>query len=355
VRTLGRTGLRLPVVSIGAMGDASLIRGALDAGLVYVHTSSTYEEQNAERELGRALRGLGRDAFVIASSPDLPYRFEPGQGPSADLGTGADPSLIPRSIDGSLARLGLDAVDIFYLASINDPRTVLHEPYMRAFDELKRSGKTRFVGICTHAREPEVVRAAADSGFWDVVLTAYNFRQSYREDVRAAIRYAAGAGLGVVAMKTQAGVYWDWTRLRKINMKAALKWVLQDDNVHTTIPGFSNFDEMREAMSVMDDLAMSRDEERDLRLGAALGLPGLYCQQCGQCVPQCPAGMPVPALMRAHMYAAGYGDAGKARRALRHVRATAVACGRCDRCVVRCALGLDVKASAIELASLVPA
>jgi hypothetical protein len=337
------------------MGDASLIRAALDAGLVYVHTASSYEEQNAERELGRALRGLRRESFVIASSPDLPYRFEPGQGPSADLGTGANPALIARSIDGTLERLGLDAVDIFYLASINDPRTVLHEPYMRAFDQLKQSGKTRFAGICTHAREPEVVRAAADSGFWDVVLTAYNFRQSHREEVRTAIRHATAVGLGVVAMKTQAGVYWDRRGQRKINMKAALKWVLQDENVHTTIPGFSNFDEMREAISVMDDLAMTADEERDLRLGAALGLPGLFCQQCARCVPQCPARMPIPTLMRGHMYAVGYHDAGKARRALRGLATTDGACARCDRCVVRCALGLDVRAGALEMADLLDA
>lgn len=337
------------------MGDASLIRAALDAGLVYVHTSSTYEEQNQERELGLALRGLRRESFVIASSPDLPYRFESGEGPSADLGTSADPKLILRSIDGTLERLGLDAVDIFYLASINDPPTVLHEPYMRAFEALKESGKIRFAGICTHAREPEVIRAAADSGFWDVVLTAYNFRQSHREEVRAAIRHAAGAGLGVVAMKTQAGVYWDWTRLRKINMKAALKWVLQDEHVHTSIPGFSNFDEMREAMSVMDDLSMSQDEERDVRLGAALGLPGLYCQQCARCVPQCPAGLSIPTLMRGYMYAVGYHDAGKARRALRGWTRADVACAGCDRCRVQCALGFDVRARALDVAALLDA
>ena len=97
---------------------------------------------------------------------------------------------------------------------------------MKAFEKLKTSGKARFVGVGTHSNEPEVIRAAAESGFWDVILTAYNFRQSHREDVRAAIGQAAKAGLGVVAMKTQAGVYWDGTR-RKINMKAALKWVLQ--------------------------------------------------------------------------------------------------------------------------------
>jgi predicted aldo/keto reductase-like oxidoreductase len=337
---------------MGSAQDAGLIRAALDAGIVYIHTSSSYAEQNHERMLGAVLRGRRRDSFVVASSPDLPYRVEPGQDNSADVGTSTDPSLILESIDSSLARLGLDAVDIYYLPSVNVPQTALHEPYMRAFEALKRAGKTRFVGITTHGREPEVIRAAAGSGFWDVVLTAYNFRQSHREEVRAAIRHAAEAGLGVVAMKTQAGVYWDWTRTRRINMKAALKWVLQDENVHTSIPAFSNFDEMREALSVMDDLSTSQEEERDLRLGAALGLPGLYCQQCARCVPQCPAGMSIPTLMRSYMYATGYHDAGKAVRALRGWTSTDIACARCDRCRVRCALGFDVRSRALTMARL---
>jgi len=65
---------------------------------------------------------------------------------------------------------------------------------MRAYERLKKDGKTRFIGVGTHANEPEVIRAAAESGFWEVVLTAYNFRQSYRDDVSDAIRQAAQAG-----------------------------------------------------------------------------------------------------------------------------------------------------------------
>jgi hypothetical protein len=135
----------------------------------------------------------------------------------------------------------------------------------------------RFTGMATHRNEPDVIRAAAASGFWDVVLTAYNSRQSHRDLVKAAIRGAAGAGLGVLAMKTQAGVYWDSTQRRKINMKVALKWVLRDENVHTTVPAFSNYDELEGDLAVMRDLAPSPAEEQDLRQGEEAELSGLYC------------------------------------------------------------------------------
>jgi predicted aldo/keto reductase-like oxidoreductase len=268
-----------------------------------------------------------------------------------DLGRSADPSLIPASLEGSLERLGLEYVDIFYLTSIGSRETALHEPYLREYAALKKAGKTRFVGIGTHSDEPEVIRAAAQSRFWDVVLTAYNFRQSHREAVRSAIGEAAGAGLGVVAMKTQAGVYWDGTR-RKINMKAALKWVLQDENVHTTIPAFSNYDELREDLSVMEDLRLTPEERRDLRLGEALGLSGTFCQQCGLCLKQCRAGMNVPALMRASMYAFGHRQPRRSLDALHGWKKTDVACGLCGRCDVRCALGLDVRSNALAMLRL---
>jgi predicted aldo/keto reductase-like oxidoreductase len=355
VRTLGKTGLRLPIVSMGSSYAVNLVRTALDEGIVYIHTSSGYSERNHERLLGEVFRDRPRDSFVVATSPDLPYQFGRRNGRSLDLGTGTDPNLIPKSIEGSLKRLGLDYVDIYYLASIGSRETTLHEPYLKAFEKLKNEGRTRFAGVITHSNEPEVIRAAAESGLWEVVVTAYNFRQSHRKEVKAAIGRAAKAGLGVVAMKTQAGVYWDRIRTRKINMKAALKWVLQDENVHTCIPAFSNFEEMREDLSVMEDLALTPKERRDLRLENELGFYGTYCQGCGRCLAQCPAGMDIPTIMRANMYAFSYHESTKAKDTLRHWKPSKVACESCEKCEVDCALGLDVKAGVLDVARLLEA
>jgi len=347
-RILGRTGLKLPIVGIGSAYEAGLVSAALDAGLTYIHTSGSYADQNHERMLNRVFRGRPRESFVVGSSPDFPeYRFS-GGGLSEDLGTKADASSIAPFCEGSLQRLGLSHLDIYFLASINEPATVLHEPYTKAFEALKRAGKIRFAGIATHRNEPAVIRAAVRSGFWDVVLTAFNFRQSHREDVRAAIHEAAEAGLGVIAMKTQAGVYWDSRRQQKINMKAALRWVLRDEHVHSSVPAFSNHDELEEDLAVARDPALRPEEERDLRLGEVAGLPGLYCQQCAACLPQCPSRADVPSLMRAHMYAVGYGRPQQARRLLRGWTPADVPCLRCESCAVRCGLGFDVLSRARE-------
>lgn len=352
-RTLGRTGMKIPVVSMGSIYAIDLVRAALDEGIVHIHTSSGYAERNHERMLGELFRDIPRESFVIATSPDLPYPYTRRHSRSLDLGKEADPKLISESLEGSLQRLGLDYVDIFYLLSIGSVETVQYEPYMKEFEKLRRDGKTRAIGVGTHENEPAIIRAATDSGLWDVILTAYNFRQSHRQEVRAAIAHAAGAGLGVVAMKTQAGVYWDRTRLQMINMKAALKWVLQNENVHTTIPAFANYEEMHELLSVMENLGLTREEEEDLRLGDSLGLSGLYCQQCGVCVEQCPSGLDVPTLMRSHMYAFGHRQPGKAKDTLRSWKVADISCVDCSSCEVTCSLGMDVKSSISEIAPII--
>jgi predicted aldo/keto reductase-like oxidoreductase len=135
-------------------------------------------------------------------------------------------------------------------------------------------------------------------------------------------------------------------------MRAALKWVLQDENVHTTIPAVSNYDEMMEDLSVMEDLTLTPAEQRDLRLGETLGLTGMYCQQCGRCLAQCPAGVDVPSLMRAAMYAFGHRQPGKARSMLRGWEPSDLACGGCRVCRVRCTLGLDIRTKAMDVARL---
>ena len=355
VRTLGRTGLRLPVVSIGTVYVEGLLRRALDEGLRYIHTSSSYAERNHERMLGQALKDLPRDSFVLGTSPDLPYKFGSGAGRSMDVGVDLDPDVIGRSMDGSLERLGLDHVDIYYLASVGTRRTALHEPYIEAFEALKRRGLTRFIGLITHSNEPEVIRAAVDSGRWDVVVTAYNFRQSHRAAVAATVAAAANAGLGVVAMKTQAGVYWDRSRLRKINMKAALKWVVQNEHVHTTIPAFSDYDELREDLDVIRSPALTPAERSDLRLGETAGLTGVFCQQCGECLPQCPSGANVTVLMRAAMYATADRRPDRALHLLRGCSPSDIPCTGCTRCRVRCRMRLDVRSAACDLVPLLTA
>jgi uncharacterized protein len=340
-RTLGNTGIKLPVVSMGVMNadNPELVKAALDAGIIHLDTAWYYQMGRNEEMIGQQIKSRPRDSYVIATKIYEPRDKETGLFP-AD----AKVDSFIEKFQTSLKRLGLDYVDILYLHNISRKESVVFEPYLEIMKKFKKEGKTRFIGVSTHRNEPEVVRAAADSKAYDVVLTSYNFKQQYLADLESAIAYAAKAGLGIVAMKTQAGGYWDGKEKQfPINMKAALKWALKNENIHTAIPGFTTFDQMYLDLSVMEDLALTPEEKTALQPPADLKVTGLFCQQCEKCLRQCPAKLEIPTLMRSYMYAYGYRNYGEARHALDSVDLSRAACNDCSACKVKCSMGFDIK------------
>ncbi len=243
-------------------------------------------------------------------------------------------------------------MDIFFLAGISRREAALFETLLNALEKQKKEGKTRFVGLTTHRNEPEVIRAAVESKVYDVVMTAYNFRQPHRVEVKKAIVFAAESGIGVVAMKTMAGVYWDRERKHPINAKATLKWVLGDKNVHTAVPGITTFDQLEKDLSVMEELTLTPEEKAGLKLGDKLALTGLYCQQCEKCLAQCPDNFDIPTFMRSYMYAYGYRNPFEARKTLETVNMADIPCKSCRACQVICSIGFDVRKKILDIARI---
>jgi predicted aldo/keto reductase-like oxidoreductase len=211
---------------------------------------------------------------------------------------------------------------------------------LEAIQTAKKAGKARHVGLSVHKNEPEVIQAAIDSGIYEVVLTSVNFKQDHYSQVKAAIANAAKAGLGIVAMKTMAGGFHDKERKKPINCKAALKFVLNDPNVTTAIPGNTNFDHLTMNMSVNHDLALTDNERSDLTLGKSES--GLYCQGCEHCAPGCPKGLPIPEVMRAYMYTYGYRQPELAQTLLAELGLPENPCSDCSQCTATCVKGFDI-------------
>ena len=330
-RILGRTGLELPVVSMGVMraDNPGLVRAALAAGLVHLDTAHGYQEGKNEEMLGELLKEYPRESFVIASK----VQPEGGEGKTAVQGWLA-------KVDMSLRRLRMDHVDILYLHAIKNREDALAPAMLEALQLARESGRARFVGVSTHKNEPEVIDAAIESGVYDVVLTAVNFKQDHYPEVKNAIGRAAKAGIGIVGMKTMAGGFFDKAKKRPVNCKAALKFVLQDENVCTTIPGITSFEQLAENASVNADLTMNEEEKAGLVSGRLEG--GLYCQGCEHCVPGCPKGLPIPDMMRAYMYTYGYRDLALAQSVFRSLGISGNPCEGCSSCGAGCVKGFDV-------------
>ncbi|HLO60883.1 MAG TPA: aldo/keto reductase [Bacteroidales bacterium] len=339
VRTLGKTGLKIPVLSMGT-GDTNnpaLVKSVLESGVKLFGTSTYYGNGNNEAMLGQVFKGLPRDSFMVATS-SMPKGTDHQNGLFTDPSAG---EAFKADIEASMKRLNVDYLDILFLPFAAKKESVFFEPLLRTMEDFKKSGKARYIGIATHSFSDQAVTAAADTGIYDVVMMAYNFRMNEAQAVKDAIDYGAKAGLGFIVMKSMAGGYWDSGRTQPINSQAALKWVLKNPNMHTVMSGMTTFDELQANLALLKDLNMTDQELKDLRLASA-GEPGLFCLQCQDCRDQCKQNVDIPTLMRSYMYAYGYRNMHHARQTF-DMAAGADACGECDNCSVVCSAGFDVK------------
>ena len=324
-RTLGKTGMKVSTVGIGAMqvSDAAVLHKALDLGINYIDTARTYQGGKNEKLVGKVLKTRRKETYVATKIP-----------PGDTL------KYFVQQMETSLKNLQTDHVDVLFLHNLKRRDQVMNEMAMESFARFKKEGKTRFVGVSTHSHEAEVVNAAVDSKFWDVVLVKFNFKSD--GSVKNALQKASAASLGVVAMKTQAGGYKHPNMGNLSPHQAALKWVLQYPYVHTTIPGMVTLQQVAENAKVMGS-GMSWYDRKTLDRYAKV-IDRIYCRMCGACEHTCPKQVAIPDVMRYMMYAEGYGDLplGQAEYRSLPETASAVQCLDCTRCVARCVNGLKI-------------
>jgi len=351
-RTLGKTGIKLPVISMGTgnTDNPALVKAALEKGVKLLGTSEAYQNGNNEKMVGTAIRNLPRDSFmVMSSSGDLAW-IDTQTGILNDAFT-YDGYL--KKVQGSLSRLGIEYLDILIQPFASKRESVFHEPMLKATELLKKEGLTRYTGIATHRNEPEAIRAAADVGIHDVIMISYNFMKTNKEEIEDSISYAAKAGLGIIAMKTMAGAFWDKERTRPINAIAALKWVIQNENIHTTVPDCSDFDQLTQDIEIMSNPELSETEKRDLVLPSGETTSDLFCQQCSDCISQCPHRVDIPTLMRSYMYAYGHRNLPHAHYTIKSTGLICNPCSECISCNIHCKMGFDIREKICDISRII--
>ena len=151
-RTLGRTGLEVSKLAFGGSSLGSVFRSvaeedgiravhtALDHGINLIDTAPYYGITKAETVLGKALRGVNRERYLLATKVS---RFGPNL---EDFDFSA--ARVASSIDESLSRLGIDHIDFIQVHDMEfgDISQIVHET-IPALREAQRLGKARFVGI----------------------------------------------------------------------------------------------------------------------------------------------------------------------------------------------------------------
>ncbi len=357
-RILGKTGLKIPVISMGVMNSntPALIRAALDKGIIFFDTANGYQNGRNEEMLGGVFKDYPRNSFIIATKVK-PIGTDRTTGtPSGET----SPEDFISKFNTSLKRLGMEFIDILYMHEAISPEMVNFKPIVNVMQRLKKEGKTKFIGISTH-NLPAIIDAMIKPDIWDVVLTTYNYLNTELIRARAeppvkgmevALKKANEAGLGVVAMKTLAGGgFLDRERTKPINTTAAIKWVLSNPNVHTTIPGMTNFDQLELNVKVLEDITLTDQEKIDINIAQIEN--GLYCTLCQNCVSGCKLNLPIPEIMRAYMYAYGYANVELAYTLLNELSTGVDPCSACNTCTAVCSRKFNIKGKITDVSRLV--
>jgi len=230
-------------------------------------------------------------------------------------------------VETSLKTLETDHIDVIQLHSLTDKDRIFIPETREALLTLKQQGKVRFFGVTTHKNQLEVLNALVDDKdrFFDTCLVAYNFESS--QDV--------AAGIGIIAMKTQAGGY-KTEALGKISPhQAALKFALRNQYVTMAIPGMKDLSQFRENVAVMGMTFKAADARILQRYHTAVA--GFYCDLCGACEGTCTRGVDISTVNRSLMYAEGYRDRELARSTYRELprSLSADACLDCPVCTAQ--------------------
>jgi aryl-alcohol dehydrogenase-like predicted oxidoreductase len=323
-RTLGKTGLKVTAVSMGVMNcsDPSVLRRAFDLGVNFYDTADCYMHGRNEEMVGKTFEGK-RQKVIIQTKVHV-----------------HDEKKMRASVERSLQRLKTDYIDILVWHNHSSPEEVADSKLFEFMSKMKKEGKTRFSGFSAHSHMASLLREAAKSNYHDVALVSYNFTHS--KDLKEAVALAAQSGIGIVAMKTQAGGY------KKSKMgglsphQAALKYVLMDQNVSAAVPGVTTMEQIEECAAVMGS-SLSKKDINELKQYHSF-LKGRICTMCGGCKGECPYGVLRSDLLRSVMYHDGYENDFLAKESLQIMtRQDIQRCSECPSCSVVCRRGLDMK------------
>ena len=182
-RDLGSTGYKATEIGFGAMNtrDAELVHAAIDAGINYLDTAHSYMNGANEEMVGTVMKTKRDKVFLVTKLKQV----------------GADKH--PEMLATSLKRLNTDHVDLVLLHIVESKEQCLDPGYLRVFEDFKKKGMTRFIGISSHKNQAEVLDAAIGSKVWDAALVGYNYTSP--PEVGKAIERARKAGMAITAMK----------------------------------------------------------------------------------------------------------------------------------------------------------
>lgn len=271
-RSLGNTGLEVSIAGFGGFHlvevpsreTERLLHAYLERGGNYIETAAQYGSGVSEEKIGRAV-SKRRSDFYLATKV-----LERRKGPAK------------KQIEESLRHLKTDHVDILFAHGIQTmdllDEIMAEDGALQAIIEAKKEGKTRFIGITGHGRQPVILEAINRYPF-DVYMTGYNYldRFNYPINEETLLPDAEKKGIGILGMKALADGY-----LYR-NYEQAIRYTLSLP-IHSLVLGMNNMEQFEKNMKVVESFSPMAEEEKAELFRTAPELGDYVCRLCGKCV-----------------------------------------------------------------------
>jgi predicted aldo/keto reductase-like oxidoreductase len=313
-RKLGKTGVEVPILCLGGLSDTInnqlLLKQALKWGVTYWDTAESYGNGLGEEGMGRFFSrnpGARKEIFLATKLHAKGGNFT-------------------ERLDNCLKRLQTPYVDLFLVHSLTGIDEIT--PLKDWAAEMKQAGKMKGFGFSSHTNMEDCLLGAAKLDWIDAVMLTYNFQVMNTPKMQAAIKAASQAGIGLVAMKTQAGrpgrvkiaseakaeMAEHFLKRGFTDKQAKLKIVWENPNIASICSYMSSLTILSaNVAAALDQTKLTREELESLRQ-YALETRADYCAGCGKICQEAVGGtIPVNEVMRCLMYHQYYGEAELAR------------------------------------------
>jgi aryl-alcohol dehydrogenase-like predicted oxidoreductase len=259
---LGNTEIKVSPVGFGASRtmEPSLVNAAIDTGFIFLDTGRSYSRGQNEVMVGEVIESRRKDV-VIQSKLRVSLRKKDGSFAAEDVKKTID-SMI-ASMNASLKALRTDYIDIMLIHGASDPEVIYQEAVMGFFETAKKEGKIRAFGFSSHSNQIELLKAANQKKFYEVIMVPYNHKGSYihmnsggysewnQPALEIEMDIAKKRGVGMIAMKTCSGGPYAPDEKTEPSFEHALRWILAQDLVHTMAVAMGNFEQIEENVQAM--------------------------------------------------------------------------------------------------------
>ena len=321
-RILGRTELEVSVIGFGGIPlqrvdqdmAIQLIQKASQLGINFIDSAKGYTV--SEGLIGDGLRGQ-REKWIIATKS------------------------IARSYDAmkadvitSLESFQTDYIDLYQLHNVRTQgqydEVMGENGAYQALVEAQQEGKIGHIGFTTH--DVHMLEKAIASGHFSTVQFPYNIVENQGAEL---FEKAKAANIGVIVMKPMAGGVIDKGSL-------ALRYIMDNANVTTAIPGMDSLDQIEENAAVGKQEVILTFTEREQIQKISMELGETFCRRCGYCGP-CPQGLDIPTQFILEGYYLRYDLKDWAKERYKSLAINAKDCAQCGLCEPKCPYDLPIR------------